>query len=184
MRLFNGLVLSALLILPGVPAGAQHRKAPHPDAPAEMKQFAFLVGEWDCKFRYIGADGEHVEATGRWVGYYSLDGFAFQDDWHSTLNRGTTWRTYDPEKERWVNRWLPANTDRASGFTTDYFYGGMQDGEMVLTAEGSDGRGAFTDRIVFTDIREDGFTWKLDRSRDGGKTWVRDVMVNEAKRAR
>ena len=37
-------------------------------------------------------------------------------------------------------------------------------------------------RITFSDIREDHFTWRVDRSTDEGETWEESVMVIEASR--
>lgn len=159
--------------------------APHPDAPPEMAQFAFLVGEWDCKLTSLNGQGQRVESTGRWVGYYTLGGYAFQDDWYAASgSRGTTWRSYHPFKKKWVNTWLMANTDRAPGFAEGWFYGTWQDGEMRLQASGSDTIGDFVDRIVFTEIEKDSFTWKMDRSYDGGESWIEGVAVNRATRVK
>jgi hypothetical protein len=158
---------------------------PHPDAPPEMEQFGFLVGEWDCTLIVKQADGTVAESDGRWVGYYTLGGYAFQDDWYSSLGfQGTTWRSYDPTNERWINMWLRSNTDSAPGFADGFFYGGLEDGEIRLTATGEDDQGSFIDRIRFTDIEDNGFTWRMSRSYDGGKTWAEDAAVVRARRVR
>ena len=156
---------------------------PHPDAPEEMKQFSFLVGEFDCELTFTGQDGAEVRSRGRWVGYYTLDGHAFQDDWYSELGyRGTTWRSYDEAKGRWVNNWLMAGTDEAPGFVKGFFYGNMSDGEMVLEARGTDTRGAYINRIKFSEIQASGFVWSMSRSYDGGQTWIENIAVNRARR--
>ena len=155
---------------------------PHPDAPSEMRQFKFLVGEFDCLFRVKTADGVRL-SRGRWVGYYTLGGYAFQDDYYSELGfRGTTWRTFDAAKKHWVNHWLMAGTDASPGFATDFFYGSRQGEAMVLKARGSDANGDFIDKIVFDTITKDGFTWTLSRSYDGGRSWNEAVSVNRATR--
>ena len=156
----------------------------HPDAPPEMAQFGFLVGSFECKTRQLTANGDYVEGTGRWTGRFTLDGFAFEDDWVSTSLRGTTWRTFDPAKKRWVNRWLAAGVETPPGFTGNLFFGGWTDDKMVLKAEGEDLRGAYLDNIEFKNITDDGFLWTMDRSYDGGETWTRAVMIVEARRAK
>jgi hypothetical protein len=150
-----------------------------------MEEFRFLVGEWDCTLTSRRPDGTVAESRGRWVGYYTLGGYAFQDDWYSSLGyRGTTWRSYDPQKHHWINMWLQSNTDDAPGFVNGFFYGKREEGEIRLMATGEDDRGSFIDRILFTDIEANSFTWKMNRSYDGGETWLEDMAVTRARRMR
>ena len=108
----------------------------------------------------------------------------FQDDFYSAGSpyRGTTWRTYDSAKKRWVSKWLQAGTDTPGGFTNGYFYGVFKDGEIHLKATGKDQQGEYMDRITFYEITKTGFRWKLDRSYDNGKTWIKNMRMVEAKR--
>jgi len=177
------LAMIALLALLQ-PVAAHELDRPHPDAPPEMAQFAFLVGEWECKARFLDSEGEYAEITGRWVGYYTLGGYAFQDDWYSPNLRGTTWRTFDPVGKRWVNRWLQAGVDRPASFTGDLFYGEFKAGRMVLEPRGMDTRGEYVDRITFYGIADDHFSWKLDRSYDDGKNWIKNMTMTEATRVK
>ena len=176
------MVAAITLLVVAQPVAAHELDRPHPDAPPEMAQFSFLVGEWECKAKFLNSDGEYGETSGRWVGYYTLGGFAFQDDWYSPNLRGTTWRTWDPVGKRWVNRWLQAGVDKPAGFTGDTFYGGLKAGRMILEAQGKDTRGSYVDRITFYDIADDHFSWKLDRSYDSGKTWIKNMTMTEATR--
>ena len=180
-------ILTLACGLLGLAAGAALANGgtkPNPEAPPEMAQFQFLVGTWRAKMRSMDAQGEYQESEGTWVGYYTLDGYAFQDDYFAEgFNfRGTTWRTYVPGKKRWVNRWLQANVDNPAGFTAEAFYGEWNDGEMHIEASGSDIRGAYTDRIRFHDIGADAFMWRMSRSYDGGQTWIEDMTIVQATR--
>ncbi len=66
------LILSALTALPGM-AGEVGK---HPDAPAELKALAFLVGEWDLTTSFAQADGSRREAKAQLVGRWALNGMA------------------------------------------------------------------------------------------------------------
>jgi len=85
MRPRFGVALGgALALLVPASSGAQTpggASGPHPDAPAETAQFAFLVGDWDCAIRQMKPDGS-----------------------------GTNIRSFNPRTRKWDNRWLPAST--------------------------------------------------------------------------
>ena len=56
---------------------------------------------------------------------------------------------------------------------------------MVMTGGGgTDSFGDFIDRNVFHDIGPDRFSWRKDRSWDGGETWIEGVAVIEAVRVK
>jgi hypothetical protein len=47
---------------------------PNPKAPAELSQFAFIIGKWRCEARLKGEDGTWRPYQATWVGRYILDG--------------------------------------------------------------------------------------------------------------
>jgi hypothetical protein len=184
MRSFRlPVLLLALLALPAVGAG---RSTLNPAAPKETAQFRFLVGNWDCKTRFMKADGKsYAEGTARWNGYYILDGWAIQDDWISaqpdgTEGHGTNIRSFNPKTGKWDNRWLPA------GSLQWKYYQSEQVGDtMVMTGgEGKDARGEYVDRNTFYDIAQDSWSWRKDRSYDGGKSWVEGIGYIHATRVK
>lgn len=179
--------LALLLILSSValPVAARPSpaSAPNPKAPEQTAQFAFLVGDWDCKTRFMGADGTYNEGRATWSGEFILDGWAIQDFWVSerpdgTHFEGTNIRSFNPESGKWDNRWLPQGNLQWKYFEAE------QVGEtLVMTGgEGEDSRGAFVDRNTFYDITDDHWLWRKDRSYDGGKSWVEGVGYIEARR--
>ena len=156
----------------------------NPDAPPETEQFAFMVGDWDCTIRRMGPDGQYAEARARWTGFFILDGYAIQDDWKVPQPDGT-WRTtgfnvrhFDAKKGRWMCRWL------SQPALTWVQYEAWQEGEtmIMLGGAGQDPRGPYIDRNTFSNIAAEVFSWKKDRSYDGGKTWIEGVALIEAKR--
>lgn len=156
----------------------------NPAAPPQTAQFAFLIGVWDCKTKFLTPQGNHAEASATWTGRYILDGWAIQDDWVSrrpdgTEFHGTNIRSFNPETKKWDNRWLAAGT-----LQWKYFESEQQGETMVMIGgEGRDPRGEFIDRNTFYEITPRSWKWTKDRSYDGGESWVEGVGFIEATRA-
>jgi hypothetical protein len=182
MRLMTAVALTALMSTGAWAAD----DGLHPEAPPETSQFAFLIGEWDCRTRSMKPDGTgHLEGQARWTGYWILGGWAIQDDWESTRPdgqafRGTNIRSFNPKTRKWDNRWLSSGT-----LQWQYFEAEKQGETMVMVGgEGRDRAGRdFVDRNVFHEIGTDSWSWRKDRSFDGGKTWLEGVAFIEARRA-
>jgi len=154
------------------------------EAPPQTAQYAFLVGKWGCKTRFMDAEGRPVEGRATWTGYYILDGWAIQDDWvalraDGTESHGTNIRSFNPQTGKWDNRWLPAGS-----LQWKYFQAEKVGDTMVMTGEGTDARGPFIDRNTFYEISADGWRWRKDRSYDGGTSWIEGVGYIEATRSR
>lgn len=186
MRRLVVTVLLSVLLPPIAGTALSGAEGPHPDAPAETEQFGFLVGEWDCATRSMKPDGSgYTEGSARWTGYWILGGWAIQDDWESAgpdgrVFRGTNIRSVNPETHKWDNRWLPSGTLQWKSFEAERVGETM----VMVGGEGRDGAGReFVDRNVFYEIGPDSWTWRKDRSFDGGETWVEGVAFIEARRA-
>jgi hypothetical protein len=87
-------VLPALQLTVNVTAAAPAMRGvvdgPHPDAPPELQQYAFIVGDWDCTTRFMKPDGSgFVEGKARWSGYWILGGTAIQDVWAGKRNKAS-----------------------------------------------------------------------------------------------
>ena len=157
---------------------------PNPDAPQELSQYAFLIGDWSCTTKFLTQDGKtYNEGTADWIGVYVLNGYAIQDYWIGNGPQGkkfygTNIRSYDRAKGKWLNRWLPAGTLQWKSFESE-----LVNDTMVMTGgEGTSPRGDFIDRNTFYDIGPNSWRWRKDRSFDKGKTWVEGIGFIEAKR--
>ncbi len=157
----------------------------HPDAPPETDQFAFLIGTWDCTVRSMGPDGKlGPPAQAKWVGRWDLGGWAIRDDWTSNPPGGGTFRgfnirSFNPRTRKWDNRWL-----QSGNLAWKYFEAEKVGDTMVMIGgEGSDPNGEFVDRNTFYDIGAAGWSWRKDRSYDGGETWLEGVAEIRAVRA-
>lgn len=174
----------------GVQSGRGHHPSGfgrlNPQAPPETEQFSFIVGAWDCTTKFMKPDGSgYGEGRARWIGYYILDGWAIQDDWigirpDGSESRGTNIRSFNQRTGKWDNRWLAAGS-----LAWKYFESEQKGDTMVMIGgEGKDARGAFVDRNIFHDITADHWSWRKDRSYDGGETWSEGIGFIEATRSR
>ena len=175
------LIIIGLFGLVVLPCVAQ----PNPKAPSETIQYTFMIGTWDCVIKSRLPDGSTREGTAVWKAHFILDGWAIQDEWvsHDESGKpaffGINIRSFNPVLKKWECRWLPAGTLQWKHFLS------WKDGEtMVMEGEGEDQRGAFVDRNTFFDIESDSWSWRKDRSYDGGKTWHRAIATIEAKRGK
>jgi len=58
------------------------------------------------------------------------------------------------------------------------------DGEIRTTGQGRDPGGELVERGRYYDIAADGYSFTLDRSYDGGKTWILTFVSYRAARRR
>jgi hypothetical protein len=172
-------ILLALAFTPTILAaqhgGATPSVAP---APAEAKQFDFLVGRWELavtpKISALGARIHGVpKMAGTWTGWRGLDGWGIEDDLRITDAAGNprslshTVRLYDSK----AHKWALSNMDvyRAT-FTSSS--GEMTGGTITVSSRGTDAEGKpFLSRGHFTSITPAAFHFTQERSYDQGKTW-------------
>ncbi len=152
----------------------------HPDAPPETEQFAFLIGEWECEIRAMSPSGQLGEPTqAKWAGKWDLGGWAIRDDWSSPFGLGFNIRSFNPETKKWDNRWLSSGNLQWKYFEAEK----VGDTMVMMGGAGEDARGEFIDRNTFHDIQADSWSWRKDRSYDGGDTWFEGIAVIRAVRA-
>ena len=186
-------VLALLLIALFVPAAAlaQHG-APPPsaaNAPAEAKQFDFLLGQWELDVHpKVSGLAAMIHGTpklaGTWKAWRVLDGLGIEDELRIvdasgnplSLNRGL--RLWSGGEARWKVVGLDAYHARSSDAS-----GTLQDGVLRLAGRFTDGDGkAVLTRTRYYDIGPDAFHMQQDRSEDNGQTWNEAVLTIDAKR--
>ncbi len=182
-RAILGVAVFALILFSS--SRAQAVEGPNPEAPPEVAQFGFLVGEWDCTTRSMKPDGSgFTDGHAKWSGEFILNGWAIQDHWIGYLPNGkevygTNIRSFNPKTEKWDNQWVASGS-----LQWVYFEAEKVADTMVMTGgEGTDPNGDYIDRNTFYEIGSDSWRWRKDRSYDGGKTWFEGVAFIEATKA-
>ena len=69
----------------------------HPDAPSELAQFAFMVGEFDCIDEIRQQDGSWIRFRAIWNARYFLNGFGITSGpgltFYNITENGFDWRS-------------------------------------------------------------------------------------------
>ncbi len=120
----------------------------------------FWLGTWDAV----------------WDGGHGTNTVTREDGGHAIIERfeavepepfrGTSLSAFDALEGRWRQFWVDSQGSQWS------FTGGPADEGFVLTAhERKDGITVLK-RMVFSDVSEDAFNWRWERSDDDGITWA------------
>ncbi|MEM1080891.1 MAG: hypothetical protein AAGH65_04850 [Pseudomonadota bacterium] len=99
---------------------------PHPEAPSQLDQFAFLIGFW--KIDLFQMQGEAWSPPrpnpAYWTGRYALGGMAIYDEWFDvdpTIDpntpRGANLRAYDRASNQWQMTWLHTGANTPTDLT-------------------------------------------------------------------
>lgn len=148
-----------------------------------------LMGKWNGEGHQLvdTLTKKYVDfPSATWTFRYGYDGFCIQDDWLPDINYGGTYsgpaiRGYDPLKKEWHMTFIPINAGRSA----TWLMKGNFDENLELEGyfEGTDAQGrSFKQKIYFYNIQNDRFSWKADRSYDGGATWIEKFTYTECER--
>lgn len=136
----------------------------HPEAPVELEQFAFMLGENACNDRIRQPDGTWNEFPTRWNAVWFLNGFGIQDRyWTPSSFTTSNIRIFDEQSKSW----------KVTFFGTPRYSSGVWEGrkegdEMVMRqfVENPDGT-TRESRLTFYEISADGFRWKSETIVEG-----------------
>lgn len=139
---------------------------PNPKAPAELRQFAFMVGQCDCvdSIRNASTKNQWQSRNRVWDGKYIMNGTAIQDGQSSDKLNSLNIRVYDPKTKQWMVTFI-ANPTYNSGV-----WKGKKEGEKMImrkaftTSNGVKGES----RLTFYNISKQGFSWKGEFVSDDG----------------
>jgi hypothetical protein len=144
--------------------------------------FDFLLGEWEIAMLVL-PEGSIVGRRAILKVRRILDGTALLDeirhvDQSGHVNfRGASFRTYLPDRDRWYVLWMMANVEGYSELDAQVI-----DGEVHTTGHGRDTGGELLEQGRYHDISANGYSFTLDRSYDGGKTWIHPFVSFRATR--
>lgn len=129
MTICRTALAAALFLTPLTLAAQEAELAPpicdygeaHADAPDELAQFDFLIGDFTVT-AHAWQDGAWTppapDFRARWNGYYTLGGMAIADEWfwedpaiNPATERGINVRMWDSEQGEWDMMWV-ASTQR------------------------------------------------------------------------
>jgi hypothetical protein len=159
------------------------------NAPPELSQFAFIIGEWRCDVRAQGNDGNWQTYQETWIGRYILDGYVIADEYRMTNHagelvvHGLNFRSFSVEKKAWVMRWLDATRSFWVELGPEELGGVRVSPEMITFHLIDKFAPDAISRVSFSNISADHFTWREEKSLDHGRTWAEFVAI-EAYRAR
>jgi hypothetical protein len=147
------------------------------NAPKELDVFAFFIGKWEGGGKTKTADGTIVEFRGvTWIGRYILDGTVIADESHASSEAtpdgkpyfGISFRHYDQTKKTWIveflnvtNSFLRRQVNATSGSVA------VHGKNVVVVSEAPDMWSRETYRVE----SHDHFTYSIDLSNDGGRSW-------------
>lgn len=160
-------LLSAALLAVALPL--------HAEDPA--RQFDFWIGRWDVNLRTIQPDSSFKDTFRAEAEIHSiLDGKAILELWDSERIKGFSLRYYDPAREEWV-LWLN-------------WPGKNRSGSSSLSGRFRHGRGEFfsqegntLQRYTFSDITPTSLRWDDAYSKDGGKSWTHQWIMEFSRTA-
>jgi len=142
---------------------------PHASLGDEARVWDRFVGTWDCDFGFHLEDGSVRHSPGELEFGWVLDGRAIQDLWitypkegEKERGIGTSIRFFDAKSRMWHVVFV--NPKYGALLSVQ---GGVEGDRIVLRGHDDDSEL----RWSFNDIKDDSFTWRGEKSRDGGKTW-------------
>jgi hypothetical protein len=156
---------------------------PNPNAPSELSQFAFLIGNWRCEAKIKLPSGEWQTYQAQWSGRYILDGYAIADEYRMTaasgelIVLGMNFRTYDATRQIWSIKWLNALDGTWVDLTSEEMGGLRCDGQSITYSFKEPMASHVYTRATYTSISRTHFRWQGAKS-DDGKTWSEFMVVD------
>lgn len=149
----------------------------------KQRQFDFWLGEWDVNLRVRQKDFTWKDQHKSVARIYSiLDGKAILELWSENQNgiNGYSLRYYNPKKDKWdlwLN-WAGKNRSGTSGMECIFRH---KRGECFSERK-IDEKTNLISRFTFSDAQPNSVRWDDAFSRDGGKTWSNNWIMEFSRR--
>lgn len=173
------LLASAVLSMQGTPdfryepSPAFPHGRPHPEAPEELADFAFMIGSFICHDARRLPDGRMQEFDAVWSARYFLNGHAIQDQYWAQGFYTSNLRQFDESEGVWRVHYVSE-----PGFTTGVWSGTREGDAITLTREIARPDGSVVvSRLTFSNISDDGFNWRGESDLPDGSSvtgWTSD----------
>ena len=151
---------------------------PHPNAPPELAQFAFLIGDFEITSHGWAGDDWTPPRPGpraRWNGWYGLGGMAIYDEWYDPgpssdpdAPRGVNVRMFDPEAEQWQMGWIGSAALQVQDLRAE-----MRDGKLTMWQVYPERPDFLAD---FTVVDEDHW-YRTSYNQDANGEWTRQFKL-------
>ena len=135
---------------------------PNPKAPAELSQFAFMIGINECMDETFNADGSSEKFPARWNAHYFLNGYGIQDQYWTPGEFVTSnIRIFDSKSGKWKVTFFTK-----PGYGSGAWEGEQLGSELVMHQFSTAADGSTSEsRLTFYDISDGGFEWKAETVR-------------------
>lgn len=170
-------LLTILLLYTGSFAGKAQQ--------VSLQTLDFFIGEWELTTIDITPQGTFTKGKARSRCYYILDKKAIQDDFYGLNPKGkkafwgTSIRSFHRKSSKFQIVWLMPGHKGLTDIEAKW-----ENRKLVATGKGYDGYGQFLERFEYYDINPKSYKFKMDRSYDGGKTWIKNFGRIEAKKVK
>ena len=172
----NLFAVSLLVFSFGFPALGQSTEE-------KQRQFDFWIGEWDVNLRVQQEDKSWKDSIKAVAHIYSiLEGKAILELWSAGKDgiNGYSLRYYNPNTDKW-DLWLNWPGKNRSG--TNGLNGSFRHGRGEFFAQSKiDEKTTQIRRYTFSDVTPNSLRWDDGYSRDGGKTWSSNWIMEFSRR--
>lgn len=167
------MLFVALLAMLGLGSAAVSAQEMPTGPPEEMKQLAWLVGEWDVDMDMNMGDTVEswVNSKGTCTYQYVLGGYAlsfrYESEFMGNPFIGLGTECYDRETGNWQMSWIDNMAGRMNLYT-----GALGDNKAVFTGTDVWQGQEYLARLTTYDETDAKFMWMVEMSTDGGKSWA------------
>ncbi len=155
-----------------------------PPPPGRAGEFDFLSGDWRIRHRRLkdAARDEWDAFEGEATCWSILGGVASIEELRIPARSfsGMGMRLFDSEQRRWFELWTNA---KGASLTGPGMPGGFRDGAAVFEADDTDGEVPIRVRSTWDRIAPRACRWQQSVSRDGGRSWATNWIMEWEKKA-
>lgn len=147
--------------------------SPHPEAPPELEQFAFLIGDFDITSHAMTPTGWTPPRPGphaRWNGHYSMGGLMITDEWYdpdpsvdANAPRGINVRMFDEASDEWKMMWVATRTAQVQDLRA-----GMRDGKLTMWRVYPNP----TDLVADFTVEDEDHWYRISYTKDDAGEWA------------
>lgn len=161
--------LAALTLITSASADAQQQPAQPPCASPEFHQMDFWLGVWDAYYAEdAAAPGGRNVITREYGGCVIQEQFDGGPQAQGLIGHSVS--TYHAHAGAWRQTWV----DNQGGYFA--LVGGPEGDDFVLVSRRLSDN-VPVQRMLFTDITPQSFTWRWQSSSDGGATWADSWVI-------